>query len=102
MKLTHLFWSLLILAALIFVPGLFYRTSTKGAGGFELFGYYLFIWLTTTTISPILLVLKLLKIIKASPNLLFSILAIFNLYFGAYGLFLINKGLAFLLHLYLP
>jgi hypothetical protein len=89
MKLTHIFWSLLILVLLIFIPGLFYRNNSKLGGGAELLGYFLLLWLTTTIVSPVLLILCWTKAIRRKIEFAFTFLALSNLYFGAYGIYLV-------------
>ena len=92
MKLTHIFWSLLILVLLLFIPGIFYRNNSKLGGGAELLGLFLLIWLTTTIVSPILLILSWTKVIKNELKFTFTLLAVFNVYFGIYGTYMILSG----------
>ena len=89
MKLVHIFWSLLILTILIFIPGIFYRTNSKLGGGADLFAFFLLIWTVTSVVSPVILVLRKLKIIKSKILFPLTLLAIFNLYFGSYGIYMI-------------
>ena len=92
MKLTHIFWSLLLLVILIFSPAIFYRNNSKLGGGAEIFGFYLLILITTTILSPIFVILYWVKVIKRNLLFAFTLLAIFNLYFGAYGTYMILTG----------
>ena len=89
MKLTHIFWSLLILVLLLFIPGIFYRNNSKLGGGAELLGFLLLLWLTTTISSPIMLILSRMRMIKNNLKFTFTLLAIFNVYFGIYGIYII-------------
>jgi hypothetical protein len=92
MKLTHIFWSLLILAIIIFIPSLLYRPNTKLGGGPDLVGFYLLIWIMTTVISPVVIILKKLNILKGNRRFLLTLLDILNFYFGCYGIYMILAG----------
>lgn len=92
MKLTHIFWSLLILCIIIFVPSLLYRPNTKLGGGPDLVGFYLLIWIMTTGISPVVIILKKLKILKGNTQFLLTLLGILNFYFGCYGIYMVLAG----------
>lgn len=92
MKLTHIFWSLLILAIIVFIPSLLYRPNTKLGGGPELVGFYLLIWIMTTGISPVVIILKKLNVVKGSGRFLLTLLMILNFYFGCYGIYMILAG----------
>ena len=92
MKLTHIFWSLLILVCLIFIPGILYRNDSKLGGWAELFGLYLLLWLITTIASPVLLILLTTKVIRKQLSFPLTFLATFNLYFGVYGAYTILSG----------
>jgi len=88
MKLTDIFCSLLILTLVIFMPALFYRTNSKLGGGLDIFAFYLVIWIVTSCISPILLGLLKFKLIKRTLAFPLTLLVVFNLYFGLYGVYL--------------
>jgi hypothetical protein len=92
MKLIHFFWSLLILAILIYIPSLFYRTSAKLHGGTDLYAFYLILWTITSILSPILLILNKLRIISRITPFIQSLLIVFNLYFGIHGMYLVLAG----------
>src|ERR1700744_3209664 len=92
MKLTHIFWALLILVVIIFVPGLFYRTNTKLGGGPDLLAYFLLLWIITSVMSPLILLLKKFRVIRNDMAFLMTLLVIFNLYFGSYGTYMILTG----------
>lgn len=92
MKLTHIFWTLFLLVILIYVPSIFYRTNTKLGGGPDLFAFYVLLWILTSAISPIFLAFWILKAIKKSTSFLMTLLVIFNLYFGSYGIYMILSG----------
>jgi hypothetical protein len=92
MKLTHIFWALLILVLLVFIPGLFYRTNTKLGGGPDLLAFFLLLWVITSIISPLILILTKFRIIRSNISFLSTLLAVFNLYFGSYGIYLIMTG----------
>jgi hypothetical protein len=92
MKLSYIFWSLLILALLLCVPGVFYRNNSKLGGGAELLALFLLLWLATTVMSPIILFLSWKRIIKNKLEFIFTLLAIFNFCFGIYGIYMILAG----------
>lgn len=92
MKLIHFFWSLLILAFVIFIPGLFYRTNGKLHGGQDLFALYLLLLAITTIVSPAMLLLCKASLIKKDTSFIFTLLLVFNLYFGTYGIYMTLTG----------
>jgi hypothetical protein len=87
MKLTHIFWSLAILAALIFVPVLLYPANSNLHGGAELYAFFLVIWIFVSMTTPILLILHKYKIIRRELHFSFTLLFVLNLYFGILALF---------------
>jgi hypothetical protein len=92
MKLVYILWSLVILVIIIFIPGLFYRTNAKLGGGPDLVAYYLLLWIATSVISPLIIVLKKIRVVKRNIEFIQTLLAVFNFYFGAYGIFLLLSG----------
>jgi len=92
MKLMNIFWSLLILVIIVFIPSLLYRPSTKLGGGPDLVGFYFLIWIMTTGISPVVIILKRLNIAKGNIRFLLTLLCILNFYFGSYGIYMILTG----------
>jgi hypothetical protein len=92
MKLTHIFWSLLILAIIVFIPSLLYRPNTKLGGGPDLVGFYLLLWIMTTGISPVVIILKTFNLVKSNARFLLTLLCILNFYFGCYGIYMIQAG----------
>jgi hypothetical protein len=87
MKVIHIFWSLLILAATIFIPTLLYPGNSDLHGGADLFAFFLVIWAVVTITTPILLLLHKYKIIRKDLHFTFTLLFVFNLYFGTLALF---------------
>jgi hypothetical protein len=87
MKLIHLFWSLSILAAIIFIPVLLHPTNGNLHGGLDLFAFFLLIWTIVTMTTPILIILHKYKIIRNEPYFTFTLLFVLNLYFGVLALF---------------
>jgi cell shape-determining protein MreD len=92
MKLTHIFWSLLTLALIIFIPSLLYRPNSKLGGGPDLLLLFVLIWLITTGVSPIIIILKIARVVKRKIEFLRVLLMIFNFYFGCYGIYMILSG----------
>ncbi|HEY4111559.1 hypothetical protein [Puia sp.] len=92
MKLTYILWSLVILAATIFVPGLFYRTNAKLGGGPDLVAFFLLIWIITSIVSPLVILLKKVGATKGDIGFIRTLLTTFNLYFGTYGIYMISVG----------
>jgi hypothetical protein len=80
------------LAATIFIPGLFYRINTKLGSGPDLVAFFLLMWISTSAVSPIVILLKKVGTIKADVGFVQTLLTIFNLYFGTYGIYMISTG----------
>jgi hypothetical protein len=92
MKLIHFFWSLLILAILIYIPSLFYRTNAKLHGGTDLYAFYFILWTITSILSPILLILSKVRVIREKMPFTQTLLLVFNLYFAIHGMYLVLTG----------
>ena len=87
MKLIHIFWSLLILAAIIFVPVLLYQGNGTLHGGPDLYAFFLLIWTAVSMTTPLLIILHKYKIIRKELYFTFTLLFVLNLYFGILALF---------------
>jgi len=87
MKLTHIFWSLLVLAALLFVPVLLCQAKSNLNGGPDLYAFFLLIWIIVSMSTPILITLRKCKLIHKELDFTFTLLFMLNLYFGVLVLF---------------
>lgn len=98
MKLIHLFWSLSILAAIIFIPVLVHPTNGNLHGSLDLYAFFLLIWAIVTLATPILIIFHKYKIIRKELHFTFTLLFVLNLYFGILALFkiFIDQTLNFL------
>lgn len=93
MKLTHIFWSLFVIVAMILLPMVLFLNRGKLNGGPEIFGTFLIFWWLVTFLTPILLVAAYAKKRMLKNNFIFTLLAMLNLYFGLMGLYhLPNAG----------
>jgi hypothetical protein len=82
MKLLHIFWSLLILCATIIIIRLIFPTSGPFGGGLNLYAFILITWCLVTLLSPILLILRKLRMVNAYEKLWIAFLFVLNLFFG--------------------
>jgi hypothetical protein len=87
MKLIHVFWSLLILAAIIFIPVLVHPANGNLHGSLDLYAFFLLIWAVVSTTTPVLIILHKYKIIRKDLYFTFTLLFVLNLYFGILALF---------------
>jgi hypothetical protein len=87
LKLIHIFWSLAILAAIIFIPVLLHPTNSNLHGGPDLYAFFLLIWAIVSMTTPVLIILHNYKIIRKELYFTFTLLFVLNLYFGIIALF---------------
>jgi hypothetical protein len=93
MRLTHIFWSLVVLAAIIMLPVLLFLNHGKLQGGPELFGTFVIFWWLIDAATPIALIAAWIRRRPLRENFLFTLLAIMNMYFGIMGIYhLLNTG----------
>ena len=90
MRLTHIFWSLLVLAVMILLPRLLFLNHGKLQGGPEIFGSYLVLWWTIDAVSPLALVIAKARRMPLREKFFFTLLATLNLYFGLIGIYYLN------------
>jgi hypothetical protein len=89
MKTNHIFWSLMLLAIIAFLPNLLYHPNTKLGAGPDLFALYLLIWIILSIATPFLLMLARFGLVPGNLRFLSTFLTLSSLYFGLYGLHLI-------------
>lgn len=87
MKLTHIFWSLFIVVAMILLPVGLFLNRGKLNGGPEILGAFLVFWWLTDAITPIALSIALARKRSLHHQFSFTLLAFLNLYFGLMGVF---------------
>ena len=87
MRLIHIFWSLIVLAAMIIFPIILFLNHGKLQGGPELFGTFLIFWWIIDAATPIVLIAAWITENSLSGKFLFTLLAILNLYFGLQGIY---------------
>jgi len=93
MKLSHIFWSLFVVAAMILLPMVLFLNRGKLNGGPEIFGTFLILWCIVTLLTPILFIVAYVKKRILRNNFTFTLLATLNLYFGLMGFYhLPNAG----------
>jgi len=84
MKLTHIFWSLAILAAAIFGCRVLWHTSGSLNQGLSIYAFILLLLGLATTASPILILLIVLKKVKHRENPWATFLFIVNSFWGLF------------------
>ena len=89
MKSIHIFWALLLLAIIVFLPNLACHSNAKLGFGPNLVLIYLLFWIVLSVITPFLLMLKKIGAIPGEHPFIFTLLSLLNFYFGLYGLYLI-------------
>ena|ERR1700722_8202733 len=89
MKTNHIFWSLMLLAIIVFLPNLFYHPNAKLGGGPDIFLMYLLLWIILSVATPFQLLLERIGVLQGNFKFLSTFLMLLNLYFGLYGLHLI-------------
>jgi hypothetical protein len=87
MKLMHIFWSLVIVVAMIFLPVGLFLNRGKLNGGPEILGAFLVFWWLTDAATPAILAIALAKKRSLRHRFAFTLLAFLNLYFGLMGVF---------------
>jgi hypothetical protein len=92
MKLTHIFWSLLILIMTAIVPNFAYRTNGKVHGGIDLYALFLLLWVIVSFASPIVLILHKTSVINGDIRFLYTLLSVFSVYIGIVGIYKIFTG----------
>ena len=92
MKLTHIFWSLFVVVAMILLPVGLFLNRGKLNGGPEIFGTFLIFWWLITILTPILLIVAYVKKRTIRNNFTFTLLATLNLYFGLMGFYHLPKA----------
>ena len=85
MRLTHIFWSLAVLSAIIVLPVLLFSNHGKLQGGPELFGTFVIFWWITDVVTPVALIAAWLKRRSIQERFSFTLLSVLNLYFGLMG-----------------
>lgn len=92
MKLSHIFWSLAVLALMIVLPTLLFLNHGKLQGGPEIFGTFLIFWWAADILAPIMLIIAWIQKSSLQKKFLFTLLAILNLYFGLMGIYHMLQG----------
>lgn len=92
MRLSHLFWALLILAILIFTPLLILPTNDETRGGVTTLFSFIVLWIAVSGVSPIMIALAAFKVTRAHRSFLYALTFILNLYFGTFTLFQMFNG----------
>ena len=92
MKLTHIFWSLFIVTALIFLPVLLFLGKGKLNGGPEIFAIFLISRWAVCIISPISIILAFFKPVRVKQSFGYTLLFFLNLYFGLFGIYELYQG----------
>jgi hypothetical protein len=98
MRLTHIFWSLVVLVTMIVLPTLLFLNHGKLQGGPEIFGAFLIFWWSTDVLTPIMLIAAWVKKDSVREKFPFTLLATLNLYFGLMGIYHMLQGRS--VHLY--
>ena len=95
MKSNHIFWSLMLLVMIVFLPNLFCHNNTKLGSGPDLFALYLLLWIILSITTPFFLLLEGIGAVAGNLQFLSTFLMSLNFYFGLYGLHLfISKEFA--------
>jgi hypothetical protein len=93
MRLVHIFWALLVLAGIILLPTALFLNRGKLNGGPEIFATFLLFWWLVDGLTPIALLVALLKKRPIRHRFIFTLLALLNLYFGLMGVsYFIREG----------
>jgi hypothetical protein len=88
MKTNHIFWSLMLLAIIVFLPNLFYHPHAKLGGGPDIFLMYVLLWIILSVATPFQLLLERIGVVQGKFQFLSTFLMLLNFYFGLYGLHL--------------
>ena len=92
MRLTHIFWSLAVLAIMIVLPTLLFLNHGKLQGGPEIFGAFLIFWWAIDALTPMMLIAAWVKKSSIREKFFFTLLAILNLYFALMGIYHMLQG----------
>jgi hypothetical protein len=92
MRLTHIFWSLVVLAIMIILPTLLFLNHGKLQGGPEIFGAFLIFWWAIDALTPIMLIAAWLRKSSLQKKFFYTFLAVLNLYFGLMGIYHLLQG----------
>jgi|SRR6185312_13338825 len=87
MRLTHIFFALLILAAMIVLPLALFLNKGKLNGGPAILATFLAFWWMIDVLTPSALIIAWLKRRSLRHQFAFTLLAFLNLYFGLMGIF---------------
>ena len=94
MRLIHIFWSLVVVAAMIVLPTLLFLNHGKLQGGPEIVGSFLISWWVIDVVTPLALVAAWVRKMLFKEKFFFTLLAALNFYFGSMGIYqLINGGI---------
>jgi hypothetical protein len=92
-KITHIFWALLLVALLIFTPLLFLPSSDETRGGVTTLFSFIATWVVVSLVSPIMIAIALFRVTRPYRSFFYTLLFVLNLYFGSFTLFqLLNGG----------
>ena len=87
MRLTHIFWALLVVVGMILLPVVLFLNKGKLNGGPELFGTFLLFWWLLDLLSPAALAIAWYKKLELRYSFFYTLLAVLNLYFGLMGFY---------------
>jgi len=91
MKWINLLWSIVLLGLLsLIIAYLSSRSSDTIVG--PAFGYALIVWIVVCIISPIILILRLLRIIRSSSSFIYILTGTASIAIGIFGLYFLAPG----------